>query len=84
MTMNQKSFHSYKEVVMEIIITFMDGSEVKFDSSTVISYKYGDRFFGIITNSSRALYLYNMTTISKVEMRVTKGNYTTVKDYETN
>jgi len=69
---------------MEIVITFMDGSEVKFDSSTVVSYKYGDRFFGVITNSSKALYLYNMTTISKVEMRVTKGDHTTVKDYETN
>lgn len=68
---------------MEIIITFMDGSEVKFDSSTVVSYKYGDRFFGVITNSSKALYLYNMTTISKVEMRVDKS-YKTVKDYETN
>lgn len=69
---------------MEIIITFMDGSEVKFDSSTVVSYKYGDRFFGIITNSSRALYLYNTNTIDKVEMRVTKGEHTTIKDYEAN
>lgn len=68
---------------MEIIISFIDGSEVKFDSSTVVSYKYGDRFFGVITNSSKALYLYNMTTISKVEMRVDKS-YKTVKDYETN
>lgn len=69
---------------MEIIISFRDGSEVKFDSSTVVSYRYGDRFFGVITNSSKALYLYNMITISKVEMRVTKGDHTTVKDYETN
>ena len=69
---------------MEIIISFINGSEVKFDPSTVVSYKYGDRFFGVITNSSKALYLYNMTTISKVEMRVTKGDHTTVKDYETN
>lgn len=68
---------------MEIIISFMDGSEVKFDSSTVVSYKYGDRFFGIITNSSKTLYLYNSSTIDKVEMRVTKGGGT-VKDYEAN
>ena len=69
---------------MEIVITFMNGSEVKFDSSTVVSYKYGDRFFGIITNSSKTLYLYNASMIDKVEMRVTKGDHTTVKDYEAN
>ena len=68
---------------MEIVITFITGEEVKFDFSTVVSYKQGDRFFGVITNSSKALYLYNTTIIAKVKMRVIKDGRS-IKDYETN
>lgn len=66
---------------MEIVITFENKETIKLDPSTVVSYRYSDHFFAVITNGSKSLYLYNMNDISKVEMRVTK-NGCTVKDYE--
>lgn len=67
---------------MTISITFSNGTITRFDPSTIVSYKYSDRYFAVITNHAKSLYLYNMNDISKVEIHISEETPGTVMDYE--